>query len=127
MKCNRQQNTTAYTEWAKEEGYYLSETPEAPEHVRKLYKQYLDTKPQVEAYNNLIREDLNERLARGELIAKGFQEPFSHGAPYLTIARHEWLILKLVWPDRAQGGGASYIGLTIGKAGTRSIFRRHEQ
>jgi hypothetical protein len=87
-----------------------------------------DAMGQAEGYERLIREDLNERLVRGELIARGFREPFSHGAPYLTISRHEWLIIKLVpLDDRAQGGGVSYIALRIGKAGTRSIFRRHRQ
>jgi hypothetical protein len=91
------------------------------------YKQYKDAKLQVEGFDDLIREDLNELLARGELIARGFREPFSHGAPYLTISRHEWLIIELVPLDRAEGGGVSYIGLRIGKAGTRSVSRRLKQ
>jgi hypothetical protein len=115
----QQKKTSAFLEWSK--GYTISKTPLQED------KQYLLTKAQVERYGNLIREDLNEQLARGELIAKGFREPFSHGAPYTTISRHEWLVIKLVPPDHAQGGGVSYIGLTIGKAGTRSIFRRHKQ
>jgi hypothetical protein len=52
-----------------------------------------------------------------------FDEPFSHGAPYLTIPRQEWLIIKLEAPDRAEGAGVGYIGLRIGKAGTKSVFR----
>jgi hypothetical protein len=108
----QQEDTKAYIEWCGNTG------------DDALYKQWKDAKGKTEGYDNLIREDLDERLARGELIARGFREPFSHGAPYLTISRHEWLIIKLVSPDRAEGGGVSYIGLRIGKAGTRSVFRR---
>jgi hypothetical protein len=67
-----------------------------------------------------------DSLHGGELIARGFAEPSSHGAPYLTISRHEWQILKLdpQGDQAARGGGVGYIGLTIGKPGTRSFFRR---
>jgi hypothetical protein len=68
--------------------------------------------------------DLKEQLTRGELIARGFREPLSHGAPYLTISRHEWRVIELKLPDRAEGGGIGYVGLTIGKPGTKRLFRR---
>jgi hypothetical protein len=97
------------------------ETPEKTE-ARKLLKRYEDVKRKVEAFTNLIYKDLDEQLVRGELIARGFREPFSHGAPYLTISRHEWRIIKLGPPDRAEGGGVSYVGLTIGKVGTSHSF-----
>jgi len=77
----------------------------------------------VGALGALLQEGLKARLVNGELIARGFREPFSHGAPYLTISRHEWRIIKLEPPDRAAGGSVSYVGLTIGKVGTKSFFR----
>jgi hypothetical protein len=101
------------------------ETPEVREaKTRALCKRYDDAELAVDAFLNLIYQDLNDQLLRGELIARGFREPFSHGVPYRTISRHEWRILKLEPPDRATGGGVSYVGLTIGKAGTKSFFRR---
>jgi hypothetical protein len=116
LRYYNQEQEKAFVEFGKDHGReYL---PHA------ISREYED---KIRQYDHLIREDLHERLARGELIARGFREPFSHGAPYLTISRHEWLIIKWVEPDRAEGGGVSYIGLTIGKAGTRSIFRRHKQ
>jgi hypothetical protein len=68
--------------------------------------------------------DLKEQLTMGELIARGFREPLSHGAPYLTISRHEWRVIELKLPDRAEGGGIGYVGLTIGKPGTKRLLRR---
>jgi hypothetical protein len=73
---------------------------------------------------DILLEDLQEKLLCGELIARGFREPFLHGAPYLTISRLEWHVLEVKLPDRASGGGVSYVGLTIGKAGTKRLFRR---
>jgi hypothetical protein len=72
-----------------------------------------------------IESDLNDQLVRGKLIARGFREPFTPSAHYLTISRHEWRVLKLdAWSDRVEGGGVSYIGVTIGRAGTKRFFRR---
>jgi hypothetical protein len=76
-----------------------------------------------------LLEDLRDRLTFGELIARGFREPISHGAPYLTISQHEWRVIELQRPeyvdgDRAAGGGIAYVGLTIGKPGTKRLFRR---
>jgi hypothetical protein len=123
LRYYKQEQEKASVEWGKAprraEDYYSPHPT-----ISTIYRQCEDKMAQ---YDFLIREDLHERLARGELIARGFREPFSHGAPYLTISRHEWLIIKLVYPDRAEGGGVSYIGVTIGKAGTRSIFRPLKQ
>ena len=66
----------------------------------------------------------SRRLRRGELIARGFREPLSPGAPYRPISWHEWRVMELKLPDRAEGGGIGYVGLTIGKPGTRRLFRR---
>jgi hypothetical protein len=72
-----------------------------------------------------IETDLNDQLVSGKLIARGFREPFTPGARYLTISRHEWRVLKLdAWSDRVEGGGVSYIGVTIGRAGAKRFFRR---
>jgi hypothetical protein len=70
----------------------------------------------------LAWEELEKQLANGEPIARGFREPLSHGAPYLTISRHEWMVIKLEPPDRAAGGGIAYVGLMIGKPGTKRLF-----
>src|SRR5215469_15554087 len=78
--------------------------------------QYDEAKLTIEALVNLINEDLNDQLVSGELIARGFREPFSPGGAYLTISRHEWRVVKFQASDRMEGGGVSYIGLTIGKA-----------
>jgi hypothetical protein len=72
-------------------------------------------------------DNLHFQLVEGHLVARGFREPFAHGAPYLTISRHEWRIVKLDDPigsDRASGGGISYIAVTIGKPGTKRLFLR---
>jgi hypothetical protein len=72
-----------------------------------------------------IETDLNDQLVSGKLIARGFREPFTPGGRYLTISRHEWRVLKLdAWSDRVEGGGVSYIGVTIGRAGAKRFFRR---
>jgi hypothetical protein len=114
--------------------YRSPEVPETPEEAeaRKRFsaldQQYDDTRRKVDALTYLIREDLIARLTRGELIARGFREPFSHGAPYLTISRHEWRVIGLQLADRAgDGGGVSYVGLTIGKVGTKSLFWRRNR
>jgi hypothetical protein len=93
---------------------------------QKQYEYARRLQVDADAYDNLIFEELHERLARGELIARGFREPLSHGAPYLTISRHEWRIIKFELPNRAVGGGISYIGLTIGKPGAKRFFRRRK-
>jgi hypothetical protein len=85
---------------------------------------YEEAKRKLDSWDGLIREALNNQLVRGELVARGFREPFSHGASYLTISRHEWRIIKVEWPDRATGGGVTYIGVTIGKPGTKRFFSR---
>ena len=98
------------------------EVTEAKERSRKLDEQYKHVTVQIEALTDLIHQDLEWRLAAGELVARGCREPF--GGPYLTISRHEWQVLKLELPACAKGGGVSYIGLTIGKPGTKRLFRR---
>jgi hypothetical protein len=117
-----QQRDKVAAEWGK----VLEAMPQTPKELEA--REQFDQQHEVEsrriaACDRLINEGLNGRLATGELIARGFREPFSHGAPYLTISRHEWKIIKLEPPDRAQGGGVSYVGLTIGKVGTKSFFR----
>jgi hypothetical protein len=116
-------------EGSKECGELLAEVQRAPPETRKetypKYEGQLDEmKREGDAYTSILLEDLQEKLLRGQLIARGFGEPFLHGAPYLTISRHEWRIIELELPARAQGGGVSYVGLTIGKVGTKSFFRR---
>jgi hypothetical protein len=105
------------------------ETPEeaeAREHIRRLQQRKHDAYQEARTLTDLLMEDLQEQLARGELIARGFTEPSSPGAPYLTISRHEWQILKLNLQGgpAARGWGVGYVGLTIGKPGIRSFFRR---
>jgi hypothetical protein len=105
----------------------MPETPEELEAREQFHQQDEVESRRMAAVDQWINEDLNRRLATGELVARGFREPFSHGAPYLTISRHEWKIIRLEPPDRAQGGGVSYVGLTIGRVGTKSFFRRRRQ
>jgi hypothetical protein len=81
-----------------------------------------DASQEADVYDNLILEDLNDRLVLGELKARGFREPFSHGAPYLTISRHEWRVLKLEWPNRATGGGVSLHRADDREAGHEATF-----
>jgi hypothetical protein len=76
----------------------------------------------VRALRALLQEDLERQLVSGDLIARGFREPFTHGAPYLTISRNEWRIIKLEPPSHATGGGVSYVGLTIGRPGARRFL-----
>jgi hypothetical protein len=104
-----------------------AERDELWDDVLDFNKRYEDAQGTVDLFTDLICEDLRQRLARGELIARGFREPFAPGAPYLTISRHEWRIIKLDLPDRAEGSDAGYVGLTIGKVGTKSLFRRRTQ
>jgi hypothetical protein len=120
--------------WAELREYFKdrTQTPsetreiiEARERFRVLHKQYKREKMNVQECMKFIFLGLNAQLANGELIARGFQEPCSHGSPYLTISRYEWLIIELKAPDRAEGAGVSYAGVTIGEVGTRSFFRPH--
>jgi hypothetical protein len=76
-----------------------------------------------EAATDVLLEDLREKLLRGELMARAFREPFAPRAPYVTIARHEWRVLELKTPDRAEGAGVGYAGVTIGKVGTKRFFQ----
>jgi hypothetical protein len=95
-----------------------------PEYYKTARDQSDSASARVQALRKLLREDLEGQLVSGDLIARGFREPFSHGAPYLVISRNEWRIIKLEQPDRAAGGGISYIGVTIGEPGTKRLFRR---
>jgi len=64
-------------------------------------------------------------LLNGSLVAKGYRNPMVHGAPYLPIARSEWLILQLdIDRSSAEGEGIKYVGMTIGKSGTKRFFQR---
>lgn len=68
--------------------------------------------------------DLTDLLLEGELVARGYCYPMAHGAPYLPIARSEWLILRLDIGDRsAEGEGIKYVGLTIGRPNTKLFFQ----
>jgi hypothetical protein len=118
-----QQRDKVADEWSK---VLEPQTPEELEAEEQCRQQHEVESRRIAACDERINEDLNRRLAAGELIARGFREPFSHGAPYLTISRHEWKIIRLEPPDRAQGGGVSYVGLTIGRVGTKSFFRRRQ-
>jgi hypothetical protein len=107
----------------------VADTPavaEAKERERALHEQWEAANSEFDHFDYLLSEDLHDRLLSGELIARGFNEPFAHGAPYLTISRHEWLIINLqdqpITPVRAEGNGISYIGITIGKPGTKRLF-----
>jgi hypothetical protein len=94
----------------------------SPEEYRSATARAESVQARADNLRKLVTENIKDQLVRGELIARGFREPFSHGASYLTISRHEWRIIKLEPPDRAAGGGVSYTGLTIGKAGTARLF-----
>ena len=92
--------------------------------LEELDPRYVDAELQIEHRDDILLPGLNRRLRRGELIARGFREPLSPGAPYRPISWHEWRVMELKLPDRAEGGGIGYVGLTIGKPGTRRLFRR---
>jgi hypothetical protein len=90
-----------------------------------------DANTRAKALGAVLRENLEAQLVSGELIARGFREPFSHGAPYLTISRQEWRIIKLdpsnpggTYVAAAAGSGVAYVGLTIGRPGTKRFLRR---
>jgi hypothetical protein len=100
------------------------EEPETRERFLALDEQYKEAKLTADAATSVIMADLQNQLIRGELIARGFREPFAQGAPYLTISRHEWHVIRLEEFYGASGGGVTYIGLTIGRAGTKRFFRR---
>jgi hypothetical protein len=94
-----------------------------PEEYRSAKAQADKALVRANTLRALAWEELQKRLANGELMARGFREPLSHGAPYLTISRHEWRVIKLEPPDRAAGGGIAYAGLMIGKPGSKRLFR----
>ena len=96
----------------------------SPEEYRSARARAESVQARADSLHKLVTENIEGRLVSGELIARGFREPFSHGAPYHTISQHEWRVLKLELPDHAVGGGITYIGLTIGKAGTWQFFPR---
>jgi hypothetical protein len=112
-------------EWAK----YREDWQDPEKDLRETVRAFnADAEREVDRVTDLLYGDLRQRLIRGELIARGFREPFSDGPPYRAIPCHEWRIIELVEPrDRAEGGGVAYIGLTIGKVGTKSIFGRRKQ
>ena len=96
----------------------------SPEGYRSARARAESVQARADNLHKLVTENIEGQLVSGELIARGFREPFSHGAPYHTISQHEWRVLKLELPDHAVGGGITYIGLTIGKAGTWQFFPR---
>jgi hypothetical protein len=99
--------------------------PKARERFLALDRMYEEANTDGEAFDGLLRAGIHIRLLSGELIARGFREPFTHGAPYLTISRHEWHIIRLEeGSTRAVGNGVAYVGVTIGKPGTRRFLRR---
>ena len=99
--------------------------------LEELDPRYVDAERQIEHLDDILLPGLNRRLRRGELIARGFRRSSERtvavldpGAPYRTISPHEWRVIELKLPDRAEGCGIGYVGLTIGKPGTRRLFRR---
>jgi hypothetical protein len=115
-----------FTEAERQRDYALlaPDYPEPTDEEKERNRQYDEARWMVDHYTDVICRALNTQLIRGELIARGFREPFTHGAPYLTISRHEWRVLEVKLPDRAEGAGIGYVGLTIGKPGTKRLFRR---
>jgi hypothetical protein len=96
-----------------------------PEAYKAASAEANDATIRADALYELLKGDLEYQLLNGDLIARGFAEPHSHRAPYLTICRHEWRVIKLEPPEnRAAGGGVSYIGVTIGKPGTKRFLCR---
>jgi hypothetical protein len=96
-----------------------------PEAYKASRAQANDATIRADALYELLREGLECQLLNGDLIARGFAEPYVHRAPYLTISRHAWRVIKLEAPEtRAAGGGISYIGVTIGKPGTKRFLWR---
>jgi hypothetical protein len=100
------------------------EEPEARERFLAFDKQYKEAKLTADALTDVIMADLHNQLVRGELIARGFRKPFALGAPYVTISRHEWHVLNLNELSDASAEGVGYVGLRIGKAGTKRFFRK---
>ncbi|HLY04304.1 MAG TPA: hypothetical protein VKR31_01010 [Rhizomicrobium sp.] len=63
-----------------------------------------------------IRRDLQERLAKGELIAKGFKSPHVADASEIIIPAAEWRFLQVNPKDAtATGAGVEYVGIAIAK------------
>jgi hypothetical protein len=93
---------------------------------RAFNQQYEAATSEANSCNSLLKGGLQGQLVRGELVARGFREPFTYDTPYLTISRHQWRIISIPddWSDRAEGAGVAYNGLAIGKPGTKGIFRR---
>jgi len=106
----------------------VAEAPDVTEAKEELDRVRHEQGERYDRFHWLLSEDLHDRLLSGELLARGFREPFSHAAPYLTISRHEWRIIKITdeFLDRAEGGGVAYVGLTIGKPGTKRFLRRRK-
>jgi hypothetical protein len=94
------------------------------EEHKVMTEQLNDAQHRIHYYQMLLGDDLRERLLRGELIARAYREPHVHGALEVTISRHEWRILRPTLPDRAEGAGIGYVGVMIGKPGTKRLFRR---
>jgi hypothetical protein len=84
---------------------------------------YYTANIQSEAFEDLLWVGIHIKLVSGELVARGFREPFSHDAPYFTIPRHHWRVLQLErGSERAGGGGVAYAGITIGKPARNASF-----
>jgi hypothetical protein len=65
----------------------------------------------------LLVENLHDKLARGELMAKGFNHPLGIDRVYKKIPAHEWNVLRFkVGYKEAEGQGIKYVGITVARA-----------
>ena len=97
-------------------GYPITEEQE--KRYKPLYLEYT-------AKTSELVYELTTLVLEGALVVKGYRSPMIHGAPYLPISRSEWLILHLdVQEGTAEGEGIKYVGMTIGRTGTKLFFQR---
>jgi hypothetical protein len=81
---------------------------EARERFLALGRTYYEANVQSNAFEDLLWSGIHIKLVSGELVARGFREPFSYDAPYFTIPRHHWRVLRLQrMTERAEGEGVA--------------------
>jgi hypothetical protein len=63
-----------------------------------------------------LRRDVQERLLRGDLVAKGYRGTLTeHDQEAALIPASQWMVLRPVENNTARGDGIAYSGVQIGK------------
>jgi hypothetical protein len=77
---------------------------------------FMERQETISLCRNVLRENIQNQLMAGDLLAKGFLSPHAPGSPEIIIPKEEWRFLLLDDEgDQALGPNFEYIAVLIGK------------